>query len=249
MKRMLIIVTMLLSLALIAATLSQVGRSALATVSYAAQKSGRKSAQKTRRPVQAVSAISNGVRISAISIEAVGQSWGDSENATIEAGAGEEILVVLVSFRSTPALRGKAEVEFPRPALFLDEGHTGRTNLSGFKLFHYQRQPLNQEMEIPFVVPDGAEPQALTVGNAALDLTELEVQEQASESPTPESPQEILRRQHEWDRTRRIREQAEEDRRLRESLKPIRVPTPYPLTITERPPKFIPLPAASPPPQ
>lgn len=186
------------------------------------QKRGR----SARRPA-APSAISSGVRITAVSIEAVGKSWSEgSEQSAVEAEDGQEILVVHLKLRSTPALHGKTEIELARPVLFLDEGRTGKTNLAGFQLFHYPNQPINQEMDIPFIVPEGAEPQALSVGEAALDLTKLTVIEPTVD-PAQAARDEAFKQQREmYELNKRIKEINEQNRRFREQMTLRPVPTP-----------------------
>lgn len=195
------------------------------------KKPTRKARPKTASPT---SGVSNGVRIRAVSIQAAGQTWGDDADvAKLEAGEGEEILVVHLTFRATPSLPRESEVEFSKPELLLKEGQTGRTNLVSFKLQQYRGQPINDEMDIPFVVPEGAEPQALMLGDAALDLTTLEIAEPADpDAALPASVREMMERNKQQQEIRDLIRKSDADRkRFQDTLKPIPTDRVKPLVI------------------
>jgi|GEM_PF-5464890 len=194
------------------------------------KKPTRKARARTASPA---SGVSNGVRIRAVSIQAAGQSWSDDSDVKLEAGEGEEILVVHLTFRATPSLPPESEVEFSRPELLLKEGQMGRTNLVSLKLQQYRGQPINDEVDIPFVVPEGAEPQALMLGDAALDLTSLEIAQQPDPNDSlPASVREMMERNKQQQEIRDVIKKSEEDRqRLQNVLKPIPTERVKPLVI------------------
>lgn len=207
----------------------------------AAQKSRKKTARRAPRRPALPSGTSNGVTITVQAIETAGQSYGDT-NASLEANEGEEILVLHVKFFRSRNARDKSEVTFSRPGLLLKEGQEGQTNLSVVTFYQEPAEPLDQEMAIPFVVPEGAEPVALTIGDAALDLTKMEVTEPANDmSGLPPSVQEAIRQQEERERINKIIRQSEEDRkRMRDLLRPVATPQ-FRLPPDFKPPKIEPL--------
>lgn len=232
MRRSLIAVVILLSLTFAGAALTRkLDNLHHAPASMQRKKSTRKARPRSESPT---SGVSNGVRVRAVSIQAAGKTWGEeSEASKLEAEEGEEILVVHLTFRATPALSSTAEVKFSRPELLLKEGQTGRTNLAGFELRQYPGTPINDEMDIPFIVAEGAEPQALMVGEAALDLTTLEITEPPDPNASlPPSIKEMMERNKQDQEIRDLIRKSDEDRkRIQDMLKPIPTDRVKPLVI------------------
>ena len=189
--------------------------------------SQKRTRQKPRpKALPPTAGISGGVRITAVSIEAAGESFGEEgEGNRIEAGENEEILIVRLHFKATPALRANSEVSFSKPELLLNEGQTGHTNLAAFTLIQNPNEPIDQEMDIPFVVPSGAEPAALMLGETVLDLTSIEITEPDPNASLPPSVRKIVEDVKRQDELRKILKQADEDQKRLErtlkSLKPI----------------------------
>jgi hypothetical protein len=174
--------------------------------------------RKAAPPVEsALVKSSTGLRITVLSVESAGESWADSTGRRYTAGDGQEIMLVHLRLKALPGVRGDRKFEFASPTLYMSDGTIADTDLGGFNLYQDDGAPLDTRLTLPFVVPAGTAPGALSVGDADFDLAGLGVSD-APEAPGPAGDlAESLRRHQEV--SEMLRRAREHQKSIEESMK------------------------------